>query len=497
MRILLVDDDEAWSNSLKDDLEDLNFEVVYEADADNTLEQIKKHKPDVVLLDILFHGENKGKPTFASIKKKRSALPVIILTSTMVDNSYKREDYPGVDLDYPKGALKPEDPQTYKIFADKIRRVIEGANDLDQYLETFKGIGIVVGESKAMRDVCRMILNAAVTDNNVLITGETGTGKDLAANAIHHFSNSKGKFVPINCSAVTGSLSVSEWFGVCAKVANDVDDREGYFERAHEGTIFLDEIGAMPLDQQAMLLRVLQDKKIARVGSKKNCKCKNKTHPDHTAIQLDFRTIVATNEDLDSAIKAGKFRRDLFRRIKVIHIQMPPLRERREDIETLAKYSINKWKVKLGKPEMLDDIRPDVKEILDNYNWPMNIGELEATIKSALTSCNTAILMPEDFSIGNEPKGNGINSDTRDVIQKIWDGKLKWDHIMNEFAKSSPKRKEIVRGIVDKWLQEKGVRPKHGELATLLETTERNIHQKFRECKLSLTRDWPKNKQIV
>lgn len=493
-KILLVDDEEAWSNNLKDELESLGFEVIYEEKAENTLKLIREFNPDIVLLDILFHGENKGKPTFDKLRAKYPNLLIIILTSTMVDTSYKREDYPGLALDYPKGALNPEDAQTYKIFTEEIRKIIEGSYDIDKYLEEFKTISLV-GKSQAFRNTCRLLLKAAETDSNVLITGETGTGKGLVANAIHHFSKRKNMpFVTVNCGGITPSLIGSELFGVCAKSATQVDEKEGYFEQADKGTIFLDEIGTMPIDQQTSLLRVLQDKKISRVGSKKTCNCKNKKHPDHTAIQLDVRVIAATNEEIPMAIKERRFRQDLFRRLKTFTIEMPPLRERKEDIEVLYRYFINKLKSKLAKTNMIDKPRPDVQEMLENYHWPENIGELESVIERAMIITNSAILLREDFSLVKEENNNSdVWGHAADLANKFWGRQLKLEDL-GDYTKQKG-LKQIVVKLIERWLNEKHVRPKRKELADCMGTTDEIMGQILNKCCLKLS-NWPKEKRL-
>ncbi|MBI5181446.1 MAG: sigma-54-dependent Fis family transcriptional regulator [Nitrospirae bacterium] len=446
MKILLVDDDKAWSNSLKDDLEDLGFEVIYEADADKALEQIREHHPDVVLLDILFHGENKGKPTFDTIRKMQNAPPVIILTSTMVDTSYKREDYPGLALDYPKGALKPNDPQTYKIFGDKIKGVVEGAGDIDKYIKKFEEIGIVVGKSEAMRDVCRIILKASGTKATVLITGETGTGKELVARAIHEFSDRSDKpFIAINCAAIPDNLIESELFGHEKGAFTGANNlKRGKFELANTGTIFLDEIGEMPTHLQVKLLRVLQENEVERLGAT-------------STIHIDIRVISATNIDILSAISNGKFRDDLYRRLDVIRIHMPPLRERKKDIDVLTKYFISKLKNELNKPVMQDTIRSDVKDMLENYNWPRNVGELKTAIERAMVMCDTAILMPEHFSFGEIRKNKEVSYDVEKLVDRCMTEK---EFGFNDIKKMIPIKSEpmedILEGICRRCYEEKG-----------------------------------------
>ena len=458
-KILLVDDEPGWCARPIAKLKEIGFEVIYEEKAENTLKLIKSESPDVVLLDILFGNENKGKPTFDEIKKKCPDLPVIILTNTMDKMSYQREDYPEVALDYPKAALNSEDDNTYKIFGAKIIEVIRGAYSIDNYLTEFSKLGFIVGSSVAFRDICQIILKASETISNVLITGEKGTGKELVAAAIHHFSKRNGKFIAVNCSGITDTLFETEFFGVCGGTATQVNEREGFFEQAHLGTLFLDEIGAMPFNQQPKLLRALEARKIARVGSNKNCKCKNKQHSDHTEIQFNVKVIAATNEDIFSAVQAGKFRDDLFDRLKVITINVPPLKHRKEDIETLAKSFINKLKNELGKPEMIDTIRPDVKQMLEDYNWPGNIRELKNAIERAMNVTNSAILQKGDFLLGGNQHENEIRYDN-DKIAKLVERCMNEENFgYNDIKKIVPIKTErmtaILEGICRRCYEEK------------------------------------------
>lgn len=492
-KLLLVDDEEAWSNDLKEELERLNFEVVYENDADNTIKQIRKNNPDGVLLDIIFHREPKGKPAFDKIRQQFPNLPVIILTTTMVD-TFNKEDYPGHALSYPKHALKPEDVQTYEAFAREIRKAIEGTENLDKYAEEFKNMGLVIGNSEAFRNVCQTILKIAKTDSTVLITGENGTGKELIANAIHKLSDKRENkpFVVMHCGTCPKELIGAELFGICSGAATEVVEREGYFERADTGTIFLDEIGTMKLDQQQMLLRVIENREFPRVGAKTNCQCKNKKFNDHTRIKINVRIVAATNTNISDAIKEGTFREDLYYRLNVVNIHVPPLRERKEDIELLFKNFVNEIKTKLGRPEFLDVYRPDVKELFESYDWPGNVRQLRGCIESAMSNTNSPILVKSDFSLNAEQPEDEFRN-TNKIIQEMLEGKHKLDVLWGKIGKKSTERETILKGLVDRWLSEKGIRPTYKELADLLGINENNMRQKFSECNLEIL-NWPKRR---
>ncbi|MCX7009889.1 MAG: sigma-54 dependent transcriptional regulator, partial [Kiritimatiellaeota bacterium] len=229
----------------------------------------------------------------------------------------------------------------------------------------------IVAESPGMRKVCEMIERVAPTDTTVLVLGESGTGKELVAKAIHAHSTRKTKnFLPINCAALPEPLLESEMFGhTKGAFTGATAHKEGLFEAANEGTIFLDEIGTMPLSIQAKLLRVLQDKEIRRVGSTEN-------------IPINVRVLAATNDRLENLIEQGKFREDLFYRFSVITMTIPPLRDRPEDVLPLIAHILRR---ELGKDKPLPTLDPEAQRMLETYTWPGNVRELENALRHALT----------------------------------------------------------------------------------------------------------------
>ncbi|HOJ14487.1 MAG TPA: sigma-54 dependent transcriptional regulator, partial [Deltaproteobacteria bacterium] len=236
-----------------------------------------------------------------------------------------------------------------------------------------EGLDQLVGSHPKMQRVYEQILTAAETDLTVLILGETGTGKELVARSIHSRSERRSRpFVVINCAAIPENLLESEFFGhEKGAFSGAVSQRIGKFEKAHTGTIFLDEIGDIPLDLQAKILRVLEDHKITRLGSNRE-------------IELDFRVICATNRPIQDMIKKELFREDLYYRINVLPIIIPPLRERREDIPLLAGHFMAKYSKKLNSP--VKGISPRAMEQLERYRWPGNVREMENVIQHAMVS---------------------------------------------------------------------------------------------------------------
>jgi len=249
----------------------------------------------------------------------------------------------------------------------------------------------MVGEGPAFQGIIRGIQTVATTDANVLITGETGTGKELVARAIHELSlRKKGSFVKVNCAAIPASLLESELFGhEKGSFTGAVAQKIGRFELAHHGTLFLDEIGEMPLELQPKLLRAIQDQEFERVGG-----CRT--------IRTDARLVAATNRDLKAMVEEGKFRADLYYRLHVFPLHVPPLRERREDIPLLTRYFVQKHAHRMGRD--IDAIPTAVLDALTNYDWPGNIRELQNVLeRSVILTNGSALQVPMHELNGKAP----------------------------------------------------------------------------------------------
>ena len=259
---------------------------------------------------------------------------------------------------------------------------------LEDEIRLDQNIGNMVGEGPAFQAVLKSIQTVAPTDATVLITGETGTGKELVARAIHELSSrSKGSFVKVNCAAIPASLLESELFGhEKGSFTGAVAQKIGRFELAHHGTLFLDEIGEMPLELQPKLLRAIQDQEFERVGG-------NRT------IRTDARFVAATNRDLKAMVEEGKFRADLYYRLHVFPLHVPPLRERREDIPLLTRYFVQKHAQRMGRN--IDTIPTSVLDALTNYDWPGNIRELQNVLeRSVILTNGSALQVPMHELIG-------------------------------------------------------------------------------------------------
>jgi formate hydrogenlyase transcriptional activator len=269
---------------------------------------------------------------------------------------------------------------------DKTCVMLRSGNNLREYSISS---GAIVGKSPALRSVLQQVNLVAPTDATVLILGETGTGKELIARAIYERSNrSKRPFVRVNCAAIPASLIASELFGhEKGAFTGALQRRLGRFEAANGGTIFLDEIGELPMETQIALLRVLQEREIERVGS---------SH----SIPVDVRIIAATNRDLKTAVADGTFRRDMYYRLNVFPIHMPALRERKEDIPLLVEYLVQRYAGKAGKK--FHSIKENACELLQTYDWPGNIRELQNVIERAVILCEDETFSVEDTWLKRE-----------------------------------------------------------------------------------------------
>ena len=292
---------------------------------------------------------------------------------------------------------------------DETLRLKSEAGYLRRELRRLTGQDNIIGHSAKMRAIFDMIVTVAPQTSRVLITGETGTGKELVARAIHENSpRSKEPFITINCGAFPETLLESELFGyVKGAFTGANENRQGLFRGAHGGTIFLDEIGNMSLPMQVKLFRVLQENRVRPVGSNEET-------------EIDVRVIAATNKDLDKAIASGEFREDLFYRLSVIPIALPPLRERRDDIPLLARAFLERFRKSMDKP--VEGISPDAMSLMESYDWPGNVRELENTMERSVAletakSISVAVLPQKISQQGSSvPGGNAAAQNGRTTI---------------------------------------------------------------------------------
>ncbi|MCB0334118.1 MAG: sigma-54-dependent Fis family transcriptional regulator, partial [Bdellovibrionales bacterium] len=355
------------------------------ADGNKALEIIEQETPDIALLDVMMPNLD-GIETLRSLRESHSDMPVIMLTAAnTVRTAVQAMKYGAVDyLNKPfdveeltrlivQTLDQPQAPVHERAVASRI-------SNSDMNVEG--DFGCMVGQSPIMQTLFNKVEQVAVRDTTVLITGESGTGKELIARQIHDRSpRASGAFIAINCAAIPETLIESELFGhEKGAFTSAVEKRIGHFELADGGTLFLDEIGELSMPVQVKMLRFLQEQEFYRVGQS-------------TPIRVDVRVIAATNKNLEELIKEKKFRQDLFYRINVINLQIPPLRERFEDIEAMAYHFVRKLSMQYGEREIT--FTPEALDVLRDYQWPGNVRELENVIESILALCPENVITPD------------------------------------------------------------------------------------------------------
>jgi two-component system nitrogen regulation response regulator GlnG len=406
--LLVIDDEESVRYSFRRVFESDKIQVRTARTAEEGLDLLREHNPDVVVLDLQLP-DRSGLEVFQEIQARDLKRPVVFITAHGTTET-AIEAMKGGAFDY---LIKPVD-------LDRLTQVIERALDAARLMQVPAVLPVeesgdrIVGSSPVMQEMCKAIGRIAPQDVNVLILGESGTGKELVARALYHHSRRSNKpFLAINCAAIPEALLESELFGHEQGAFTGASRRRiGKFEQCNGGTLFLDEIGDMSAALQAKMLRVLQEQRFERVGS-------NET------LQTQVRVLAATNQQLEQLVNEGRFRKDLYYRMKVVTIQVPALRERLDDVPELAHYFLFRFDRELGL-----DIRafsPEALELFRTYMWPGNVRELQSVIKQAMLNASGHLLLPE-FLPGDlrstlspaslhEPKTSGVDLDA--VIESL------------------------------------------------------------------------------
>lgn len=380
--ILIVDDDAQLRTSFEKLLKEEGHTVRTAATGEVGIEQVKAALPDLVIMDVRLPGMD-GLMTFQVIHEMQPKLPVIIMTAYGTTDTAIQATKLGA-FDY---VLKPFDiPEMLTLIDQALDagRFMRSRVDMDALPEDDTAVAML-GKSKAMQDVYKAIGRVASTDATVLIRGESGTGKELVARAIYQHSLRANKvFVVINCVAIPETLLESELFGYeKGAFTGAVSRKIGKIEQADGGTAFLDEIGDMPFGIQAKMLRLLQERSIERLGGR-------------SPIPVDVRVIAATNRDLEAALSDGRFREDLYYRLKVVTLALPPLRKRTGDIPVLADYFLKRFSSQMNMdcPGFTDE----ALTVMNSYFWPGNVRELANTVQKALIFSRGAPISGEEFS---------------------------------------------------------------------------------------------------
>jgi DNA-binding NtrC family response regulator len=380
MRILIVDDEEVLRDVLDVMLRREGFEILTAASGEEALNVLETEEVDLVILDVMLPGIS-GIDTLRAMRISNPALPVIVITAfSSIDGAIEAMKF-GAFHYIPKPFKNEEVILTVNKALEQ-RRLSHENERLKAELSDKFSYANIIGKSETMRKVFDLIKLAAPSRSNILVIGESGTGKELVAKAIHHASpRARNAFVTVNSGSLPPELLESSLFGhLKGAFTGAIATKRGLFEVADGGSIFLDEIGNINLETQAKLLRVIQEKEFMRLGSV-------------DTIRVDVRIIAATNADLQKLMAENRFREDLFYRLNVITVQLPPLRRRREDIPLLVQHFLQKYSDE--NKRKVREVTPDAMRILMDHHWPGNVRELENTIERAVVLCTGDRVTPE------------------------------------------------------------------------------------------------------
>ncbi len=412
--ILVVDDEIGTRESLKMILK-ADYQVFLAKNAEETFQQLETHPFDLILLDIILP-DTDGLRVLEKIKQRDPEQMVIMITATKTVKTAVEAMKLGA-YDY---ITKPFDVDELRLIISRAlstQALKEENQRLWMEIDRSFGFDNIIGKSKVMKDIFKIVRQVANTRSTVLIMGESGTGKELIARAIHYHSPRKNHpFVTINCAAIPDTLIESELFGhEKGAFTNAIERKLGRFEIAHQGTLFLDEIGELSLMTQAKILRFLEEKEFNRVGGSKT-------------IKVDVRLIAATNKDLPQQVKKGEFREDLFYRINVVPILLPPLRERKEDIPLLIDHFIKKFNSENQKN--VKGVTPEALEAMINYDWPGNVRELENLIERVVALTQNEYIHQEELPIPftSISRTNGLK-------ESVLSGRLSFTKAEEEFER--------------------------------------------------------------
>jgi two-component system nitrogen regulation response regulator GlnG len=430
LKILVVDDEAIVRESLGEWFRDDGHSVDTAEDARQALHMLAGSRYDIALVDIKMPGVD-GLELQARMAAVSPDLTIIIMTAyASVESAVKALKAGAYDY-----VTKPFDPDELSLL---IRRAAEHRSlraeniRLKESIEVISTPAPIIGRSPAIRRVLDLVNTVSATDATVLIAGESGTGKELVARAIHSYSRRSGRpFVGVSCAAIPGTLLESEMFGHERGAFTDAKERKlGKFELAHGGTLYLDEIGDMPVELQTKLLRALQERAIERVGGQE-------------PIRIDVRVLAATNRDLEVAMREGRFREDLYYRLNVVTLNLPPLRERRRDIPLLVEHFLAKYNEEIGER----GVAPDALDRLVGHDWPGNVRELENVIQRAMVMATSGVILPEHLPIGPVSAAASVAVDA--TLEEIIERKL-LDCVRGLRERSSANLYDLIVGLVEK-----------------------------------------------
>jgi len=439
--ILVVDDDRNHCKVLKGLLESIGLQSLVAYSVDTAMPIIDKQDLALIITDLKMPGKS-GMDLLTLSQERKPSVPVILMTAygtiEAAIEAVRKGAYDFITKPFDENELLNVIKKAL-LESQKNKELISAYFEKEQYF-----LPDIIGSTPAMQDVFKTVHKIAPTDSTVLVTGETGVGKELIAKAIHSSSHRRNNtFIKVNCTAIPETLLESELFGYeRGAFTGAITSKPGRFEIAHKGTVFLDEIGEIPLHLQTKLLNVLQDRAFERLGGVKT-------------IRVDIRIIVATNIDLQAAVQSGKFRSDLFYRFNVVPIHIPPLRERKDDLIPLIQHLLNKFAGKYNKKK--HDISPEALAVFTNYSWPGNIRELENVLERMVVMSENDTLDIEQVPM--EIKGEVTSrepstfKENMDSVSRITEKKLIID-ALNKTNQNRTKAAHLL-GISRRTLQNK------------------------------------------
>jgi len=404
-RVLIADDEDGLRWVLEKGLRQAGYEVTAVRDGDEALRAFSDAPFDLVFLDIRMPGTD-GLTVLAKLRALAGDAHVIVMTAhgtmetaiqAMQRGAY---DYLAKPFDLDEVLLLAERALAAGRLTQEVARLKTGLQEVWEF-------GALIGRHPRMQEVYKTIGRIAASDVTILLRGESGTGKELVARAIHHYSRRAGRpFVAVSSAAIPGTLLESELFGHERGAFTDAKERKlGKLELAHGGTLFLDEIGDMPPELQTKLLRALQERTIERVGGQES-------------LRIDVRVLAATNRDLETMMREGRFREDLFYRLNVVTVTLPPLRERRRDIPLLVEHLLAKYAAELGER----GVAPEALDRLVGHDWPGNVRELENVVQRAMVMATSGVILPEHLPIGPVSAAASMAADA--TLEEIIEQKL-------------------------------------------------------------------------
>lgn len=445
LSILVVDDEDSPRKALITLLEEHGYRVTGAAAAPEALRRIKEDVYDLILTDLKMDGMS-GMDVLRAAKETDPTMEVIVLTGYGTVESAVEAMKLGA-FDY------IEKPWIEDELIVRVERAL-GRKRMKEEIERLRGrlreeydFDTIISESAQMQEVLHLVAKVAESDSPIMLQGESGTGKELLARAIHSSGRPSGPFVPINCSALPETLLESELFGYMKGAFTGATiNRRGLFEEAHRGTLFMDEIGDMPATTQVKLLRALDLGEIRRVGS-------------NTPVYVDARLVTATNKDIGSLVRDGRFREELYYRLNVIFIVVPPLRDRRADILPLAEHFLRLYSSRMNKE--VSKISPEARQFMVRYDWPGNVRELENAIERAVVLAQHDTISLDDLPFSAQLQQPDI---LRLASSGRWDlRRLEKEYILNILAECSgnhsqaAERLGIARNTLWRKLKEYGV----------------------------------------